>query len=208
MSPPPSSLCLPLWGVLASLLLVPLEQQSCLTLHCHAATPLPRFPRLPFALRSPFLDNHWQVCKRQLQRRHEGREKERSEGSSFNCCILQFVFPRLHFPGILEYSDCSGESSLKEFILLSLRFPPLFISGTECRGGEKREGLRGLQTQLHSLVSHLAPHTQTPDTYLQTGLRLTRLGGGDRRQKDRQLHRQTHLSWRQWTAPVGMFLVG
>lgn len=80
LSPPPSSLCLPLWGSLASLLLPPLEQWSCLTLHCYNATSLPRFLCLPCALHSPLPDNHRRICKRQRQRRQEGREGDGKTG--------------------------------------------------------------------------------------------------------------------------------
>ena len=60
---PASSLCLPLWGLLASplpwlLLLLVLEQWSCLTLRRYAATALPRFSSLPLASHSALLDNH------------------------------------------------------------------------------------------------------------------------------------------------------
>lgn len=79
LSPPPSSLCLPLWGLLASLLL-PLEQWSCLTLHCYNATSLPRFLCLPCALHSPLPDNHRRICKRQRQERQEGRERDGKTG--------------------------------------------------------------------------------------------------------------------------------
>lgn len=56
----PSSLCLPLWVLPASLLpwLLLLEHWSCLTQNCYAATTLPRFSSLPFASHSPLLDNH------------------------------------------------------------------------------------------------------------------------------------------------------
>lgn len=130
----PSSLCLPLRGLLASLLpwllLLLLEQWSCLTLRLYADTALLRFWSLPC----------WIIATesaRDSNRGQEGRERDR-EPVLFIQLLHSSVCLFLRFPGLLRSSagnKQTAESSLKEFILVSLRFLPLFIPGTECRGG-------------------------------------------------------------------------
>lgn len=150
-SPRPAfSLCLALWGLLASLLpwlplllLLLRERWSCLTLRRCAAAWL--------CLTSPLcLSPHTRLCWIIAAESARERDRDRTAGRLRACTLHSTAEYHSCFLGLLKCSagnSWTGEGSGKEFFLLSLRCLPLFIPGTECRGGGKREGLRvGLQT--------------------------------------------------------------
>ena len=201
---------------------------------CYDATALPRCTSPPPASHSPLLDNRHLVLQEkatedskggtQIERERE-RERggERARGRELFIQLLQFsvdLTPLLSCAAGAQRSAAQrrtsgvcvggGRAPWRNFILLSLRFHPLFIPGTECRGAEKRRG-RDWEQDLRLSCTAQCPallkrHIRQTHTHIcvdwsdQTGFR---------RQTHSNTYRQTDLvSWRQWTAPVRVFLVG
>lgn len=203
----------PLWGFLASLLpwllmlLLLLEQWSCLTLRCYTAIALPRFSSLPFASHSALLDSHHWVCQRQRQR----------TTAAFSALSF-LVLPKTAGEPCREQLD---KRELPEGI-----YPALFCASSLCSflGQSAEEERRGrdwaqdfrLCLQQHSSVSHLAPEAHKSNTHRVTGRREDRLTGThtlNAQKTDKTPNRQTDrqvvtVSWRQWTAAVRVSLVG
>lgn len=175
---------------------------------CYDATALPLCTSPPPASHSPLLDNRHLVLQEKATQDSKGgrqreRERERARGRELFIQLLHFsvdLTPLLSCAAGAQRSaekDWSGggeRAPWRNFILLSLRFHPLFIPGTECRGAEKRRG-RDWEQDLRLSCTAQCPallkrHTRQTHTHIcvdwsdQTGYRRQTHSNTDR-QTDR-----------------------
>lgn len=133
---------------------------------------------MPLCLATPLcLSPHTLLCWiiTTVSARDSDRGQKRREAKKQRGCTLcsTAAFFSLSFPLLPRAAgeQCKEQLDVRKLPkgILSfslLRFLILFITGTECRGGEKREGLRArLCLQLHSSVSHLGPEAHKSNTH-------------------------------------------